>query len=1126
MKHIFLHALRCLMAAGVLLFLANIATAQRTDSLTTKTDVILPYSYVGSVTFKGAIYYLADDGKTGYELWRTDGTKAGTRILKDINPGKSSAFVSDSSYYNFGDYNNATYKYDINPTKVKDALRYVKPYVFKDSLLYFWADNGTNGIELWQSDGTEANTRMTVDLVPGPFSTGNQADILYATYYVPYYGSFSIYQNKLLFNSQAVPNVYWLTDGKTTTELSPQATKYKQTSTNLWQSSTNGLYLVSSFADKGKPYYTIFQADAKLALTPVIVNSVDSPTLLTTDSRGFLYYTQKDNGKLLSFFMYRNEGGKDKLLKQIDLTKPTTGTRSQYVSFIGNSDGQYLFRVLDEPAYQQSGKGTHELWRIDAKTDETVMVKRLNMESTFANNTTTYLKGSQRIATWYTPAAGALVVQQTADSTGTAYTSSTLGYVDGKTNAWQALEETVRGYPQAQTYKNGKILFITQKDSKDAFRVWLTDGRMQKTLKTLKPYGGIAFFNSNSNPATGTFPVVTYSDLKVPKVGFYQIEVLQIDTTAAGIVQTGQSNKFNGGVTSTFSLINTGSAVYSNVYDTFYKLTSAPSDSIRPVAAFNNYNTLLVPNTLGTINGRVVVKRTADNTLIAIDPAAAPRRCDVAYTSKTRASTYYNTKELGYCPAKDSVITLKQQLLNYPGNTGDVLRIYHNTLQWLRDSTVLQSGSIDSLKLRQQGQYALSLRGIADGCTATDTWQVYFSAPTVTQIPKLSGDRKVLAGVVTGGYPYNGSTGYYSGKWERTTADGAISQASTETNFNAATGFRSVATAALDESVSNVYQPKYGTYTLKITDANSCSATGTYNYTDKTVILGLATTIGLRNGADVCAGTPVSYTASASGGKAPYTYRWIRNGAPASGVITATGSVSVNSDVLNTDFNGYFSIEATDADGNKTYSNDQILFVHAAPAIALIGSSPTIPAGQSVTLTANCTNYQYPTYAWAKDNAVVSGVASKTLSATQAGVYSVTVGSGDKYGCITATSLQLKAGAGRVAASASSEPVSRQGLQILSVETGLNAEGKAEAILQIMPNPSEGPTRVRLELPEPAAIKGQVVDAQGRVIQRWEEPKSTPVMDRIIDLGPQPVGPYIIQVEADGKVHSEKVIKK
>src|SRR5262245_14321839 len=39
------------------------------------------------VDLNGTLLFRADDGVTGTELWRTDGTEAGTVLVKDIVPG-------------------------------------------------------------------------------------------------------------------------------------------------------------------------------------------------------------------------------------------------------------------------------------------------------------------------------------------------------------------------------------------------------------------------------------------------------------------------------------------------------------------------------------------------------------------------------------------------------------------------------------------------------------------------------------------------------------------------------------------------------------------------------------------------------------------------------------------------------------------------------------------------------------------------------------------------------------------------------------------------------------------------------------------------------------------------------
>ncbi|GAB3507722.1 ELWxxDGT repeat protein [Emticicia fontis] len=86
------------------------------------------YNIIGVVG--DTFYFSASDSQHGYELWRTDGTTAGTYMLKDIN--KEIASSNPKILFSMKDY------------------------------LYFMADDITHGQELWRTNGT--TTSLHADL--------------------------------------------------------------------------------------------------------------------------------------------------------------------------------------------------------------------------------------------------------------------------------------------------------------------------------------------------------------------------------------------------------------------------------------------------------------------------------------------------------------------------------------------------------------------------------------------------------------------------------------------------------------------------------------------------------------------------------------------------------------------------------------------------------------------------------------------------------------------------------------------------------------------------------------------------------------------------------------------------
>ena len=135
------------------------------------------------------------DPALGRELWRTDGTVAGTTLLKDINPGPASARIdgiialgnrallaaSDGAaghelWITDGTTAGTVLLKDINPGPASSEPR---DFTLAAGKVYFSADDGAAGRELWVTDGTPAGTTRVFDLFPGPVGSNprNMTDV-------------------------------------------------------------------------------------------------------------------------------------------------------------------------------------------------------------------------------------------------------------------------------------------------------------------------------------------------------------------------------------------------------------------------------------------------------------------------------------------------------------------------------------------------------------------------------------------------------------------------------------------------------------------------------------------------------------------------------------------------------------------------------------------------------------------------------------------------------------------------------------------------------------------------------------------------------------------------------------
>lgn len=352
------------------------------------------------VPHDGWVYFMADDGVLGFELWRTDGTSAGTSLFADIEPGSANSYPLNLSSSPLGLYFSANgfglWATDgAAVTRVDNLQRSSSSpsEMLHDpiaSRLFMAMSSAGFGTEPWVSDGTEAGSFRLRDIQVG--ASSSLVDELFATLPDP---SGAAQDSLMVFaaNDGIAGRQLWRSDGTSAgTEVLAITNPFMTTAVEPGTVFGEHYYFA---ADDGSSGLELWRTDATTAGTERFADINPTGGSITNDATEFVVFDER-------LFFAANDGISGRELWSTDGISPP----ALLADLSPGSDSSQPDQLTVTPSrlYFEASDGNDDfLWRSDGTPAGTEPILQSGVTSMIAVGDGVYFRhddGSSGTELW------------------------------------------------------------------------------------------------------------------------------------------------------------------------------------------------------------------------------------------------------------------------------------------------------------------------------------------------------------------------------------------------------------------------------------------------------------------------------------------------------------------------------------------------------------------------------------------------------------------------------------------------------------------------------------------------------------------------------------------------------